>query len=119
MRDPDRRRGDGNPAVTTGTINGNAPLVLDETMLGVLRAFVRRNQPVLGSPFVLGGANTRGSVAPAVAQITAVALRAYKARRERKIPAEDALNQAFLPEKKSRDATADLSRSSAPPTGTR
>jgi trimethylamine--corrinoid protein Co-methyltransferase len=41
--------------VTTGNCNGNSPLVWDETMLGAMRAFCRRNQPVLCSPFVLGG----------------------------------------------------------------
>ena len=62
--------------VVTGNINGNSPLVWDETMLGALRAFSRRNQPVLCSPFVLGGANTPASVAPAVAQLNAEALSA-------------------------------------------
>ena len=52
--------------VVTGNINGNSPLVWDATMLGALRAFGRRNQPVLCSPFVLGGANTPASVVPAV-----------------------------------------------------
>jgi trimethylamine--corrinoid protein Co-methyltransferase len=50
--------------VTTGNCNGNSPLVWDETMLGAMRAFCRRNQPVLCSPFVLGGANTPASVRP-------------------------------------------------------
>lgn len=63
-------------AVVTGNINGNSPLVWDETMLGALRAFARRNQPVLCSPFVLGGANTPASVAPTVAQLNAEALSA-------------------------------------------
>ncbi|MCC1492861.1 trimethylamine methyltransferase family protein [Cognatishimia sp. F0-27] len=62
--------------VVTGNINGNSPLVWDETMLGALRAFSRRNQPVLCSPFVLGGANTPASVAPSVAQLNAEALSA-------------------------------------------
>ncbi|WP_370267516.1 trimethylamine methyltransferase family protein [Nioella sp.] len=62
--------------VTTGNCNGNSPLVWDETMLGAMRAFCRRNQPVLCSPFVLGGANTPASVAPAVAQLNAEALSA-------------------------------------------
>jgi len=61
-------------AVTTGNVNGNSPLVWDETMLGALRAFSRHNQPVLCSPFVLGGANTPASTAPAVAQLNAEAL---------------------------------------------
>ncbi len=63
-------------AVTTGNCNGNSPLVWDETMLGAMRAFCVRNQPVLCSPFVLGGANTPASVAPAVAQLNAEALSA-------------------------------------------
>ncbi len=62
--------------VTTGNCNGNSPLVWDETMLGALRAFSRRNQPVLCSPFVLGGANTPASVAASVAQLNAEALSA-------------------------------------------
>ncbi|MEM9576597.1 MAG: trimethylamine methyltransferase family protein [Pseudomonadota bacterium] len=62
--------------VVTGNCNGNSPLVWDETMLGALRAFCRRNQPVLCSPFVLGGANTPASVAPTVAQLNAEALSA-------------------------------------------
>ncbi len=63
-------------AVVTGNCNGNSPLVWDETMLGAMRAFSRRNQPVLCSPFVLGGANTPASVAPGVAQLNAEALSA-------------------------------------------
>ena len=63
-------------AVVTGNINGNSPLVWDETMLGAARAFCRANQPVLCSPFVLGGANTPASVAASVAQLNAEALSA-------------------------------------------
>ncbi len=63
-------------AVVTGNCNGNSPLVWDETMLSAMRAFNRRNQPVLCSPFVLGGANTPASTAPAVAQLNAEALSA-------------------------------------------
>ncbi len=63
-------------AVTTGNCNGNSPLVWDETMLGAMRVFSRRNQPVLCSPFVLGGANTPASVPAAVAQLNAEALSA-------------------------------------------
>jgi trimethylamine--corrinoid protein Co-methyltransferase len=62
--------------VVTGNCNGNSPLVWDETMLSSMRAFCRRNQPVLCSPFVLGGANTPASTAPAVAQLNAEALAA-------------------------------------------
>jgi trimethylamine--corrinoid protein Co-methyltransferase len=63
-------------AVVTANVNGNSPLVWDETMLGALRAFTRHNQPVLCSPFVLGGANTPASTVPAVAQLNAEALSA-------------------------------------------
>ncbi|MGB1249679.1 MAG: trimethylamine methyltransferase family protein [Candidatus Promineifilaceae bacterium] len=62
-----------NPVVT-GNVNGNSPLVWDETMLGAMRAFNRRNQPILVSPFVLGGANTPASTVPAVVQLNAEAL---------------------------------------------
>ncbi len=62
--------------VVTANINGNSPLVWDESMLGALRAFIRHNQPVLCSPFVLGGANTPASTVPAVAQLNAEALSA-------------------------------------------
>ena len=62
--------------VVTGNCNGNSPLVWDETMLGALRAFAKRNQPVLCSPFVLGGANTPASVPVTVAQLNAEALSA-------------------------------------------
>ena len=62
--------------VATGNCNGNSPLVWDETMLGAMRAFCRRNQPVLCSPFVLGGANTPASVPATVAQLNAEALSA-------------------------------------------
>jgi len=62
--------------VVTGNCNGNSPLVWDETMLGAMRSFARYNQPVLCSPFVLGGANTPASVAPTVAQLNAEALSA-------------------------------------------
>ncbi|WP_346907479.1 trimethylamine methyltransferase family protein [uncultured Roseibium sp.] len=62
--------------VVTGNCNANSPLVWDETMLGAMRAFNRRNQPVLCSPFVLGGANTPASVAPTVALLNAEALSA-------------------------------------------
>jgi trimethylamine--corrinoid protein Co-methyltransferase len=62
--------------VTTGNCNGNSPLVWDETMLGAMRALCKRNQPVLCSPFVLGGANTPASVAVSVAQLNAEALSA-------------------------------------------
>ncbi|MCB1638781.1 MAG: trimethylamine methyltransferase family protein, partial [Thiothrix sp.] len=51
-------------------------LVWDQTMLAAMRVFVANRQPVLCSPFVLGGANTPASVAPSVAQLNAEALSA-------------------------------------------
>lgn len=63
-------------SVVTGNVNGNSPLVWDETMLGALRVFSSHNQPVLCSPFVLGGANTPAGTAPAVAQLNAEAVAA-------------------------------------------
>lgn len=57
--------------VTTVNCNGNSPRVWDETMLSTMRAFCRRSQPVLCSPFDLGGAHPPASVAPAVAQLNA------------------------------------------------
>ena len=45
-------------------------------MLGAMRAFCKASQPVLCSPFVLGGANTPASTAAAVAQLNAEALSA-------------------------------------------
>lgn len=62
--------------VVTGNCNGNSPLVWDETMLSAIRAFCKRKQPVLCSPFVLGGANTPASIPAAVAQLNAEALSA-------------------------------------------
>lgn len=62
--------------VVTGNCNGNSPLIWDETMLSAMRAFCQRNQPVLCSPFIMGGANTPASTAAAVAQLNAEALSA-------------------------------------------
>jgi trimethylamine--corrinoid protein Co-methyltransferase len=60
--------------VTTGNCNANSPLLWDEVMLGAMRAFSRRNQPILVSPFMMTGANTPASVPAAVAQLNAEAL---------------------------------------------
>ncbi|WP_343560651.1 trimethylamine methyltransferase family protein [Kiloniella sp. b19] len=57
--------------VVTANCNCNSPLVWDESMLGAMRAYGRWNQPVLCSPFVLGGANTPASTVPSVAQLVA------------------------------------------------
>ena len=60
--------------VATGNSDTNTLLTWDETMLGALRAFSRRNQPVLCFPFVLDGANTPASVALSVVQLNAEVL---------------------------------------------
>lgn len=65
-----------NHPVVTANCNGNSPLVWDESMLGAMREFGKFNQPVLCSPFVLGGANTPASVTATVAQLNAEALSA-------------------------------------------
>lgn len=62
--------------VVTGNANCNSPLVWDEAMLSAIRAYSRRNQPILCSPFALAGANTPASVAPTVVQLNAEALAA-------------------------------------------
>ncbi len=62
--------------VVTGNANCNSPLIWDEAMLSAIRAYSRRNQPILCSPFALGGANTPASAAPTVAQLNAEALAA-------------------------------------------
>ncbi|MGB0388511.1 MAG: trimethylamine methyltransferase family protein [Ardenticatenaceae bacterium] len=62
--------------VVTGNLNANSPLLWDGIMLSAMRAFSKRNQPVLCSPFVLGGANTPASTVPAVVQLNAEALSA-------------------------------------------
>lgn len=60
--------------VITGNANCNSPLLWDETMLAAVRAFSHRNQPIILSPFALGGANTPASAAATVAQLNAEAL---------------------------------------------
>lgn len=62
--------------VVTGNANCNSPLIWDEAMLGAIRAFSSRNQPILCSPFALAGANTPASVVPTVAQLNSEALAA-------------------------------------------
>ena len=60
--------------VVTGNCNGNSPLVWDETMLGAMRAFCKRDISLNGA---LGSvANTPASVPASVAQLNAEALSA-------------------------------------------
>ncbi len=57
--------------VLYSVVNTNAPLVLDETMLGALKVYAEAGQAVVVSPFVLGGAMSPVSVAATLAQVLA------------------------------------------------
>lgn len=61
-------------AVITGFMNGNSPLVWDESMLSAAMVYARAGQPVYYSPFALAGANTPASTVGGVAQLNAEAL---------------------------------------------
>ena len=61
------------PAVV-GLINVNSPLRYDERMLAAMFEYVRANQPVVVTPFLLMGAMSPVSIAAALAQNTAEAL---------------------------------------------
>jgi trimethylamine--corrinoid protein Co-methyltransferase len=63
-----------NNAVITGFMNGNSPLVWDESMLGAAIEYARAGQPVYYSPFALAGANTPASTLGGIAQLNAEAL---------------------------------------------
>ena len=51
-----------NNAVITGFMNGNSPLVWDESMLSAAMVYAEAGQPVYYSPFALAGANTPASL---------------------------------------------------------
>ena len=63
-----------NNAVITGFMNGNSPLVWDESMLSAAILYARAGQPVYYSPFALAGANTPASTLGGIAQLNAEAL---------------------------------------------
>ena len=63
-----------NNAVITGFMNGNSPLVWDESMLSAAMVYARAGQPVYYSPFALAGANTPASTVGGIAQLNAEAL---------------------------------------------
>ncbi len=63
-----------NNAVITGFMNGNSPLVWDESMLSAAILYARAGQPVYYSPFALAGANTPASSLGGIAQLNAEAL---------------------------------------------
>ncbi|MDX1689669.1 MAG: trimethylamine methyltransferase family protein [Acidimicrobiia bacterium] len=60
--------------VLLGTVNVSSPRRLDDRMLGALIAYVRANQPVMITPFVLAGAMGPASILGSVAQANAEAL---------------------------------------------
>lgn len=60
--------------VMISIINGNSPLVWDETMLDAVKVYARTNQAMLITPFILAGASTPLSLLGAVAQMNAEAL---------------------------------------------
>ena len=57
--------------VLYSVVNTNAPLVLDETMLGALKVYAAAGQCTVVSPFVLGGAMSPVSVAATLSQVLA------------------------------------------------
>lgn len=60
--------------VMISIINGNSPLVWDETMLDALKVYARSNQAALITPFILAGASTPLSLIGAITQMNAEAL---------------------------------------------
>ncbi|MBE2277823.1 MAG: trimethylamine methyltransferase family protein [Rhodobacteraceae bacterium] len=60
--------------VLYSVVNTNAPLVLDETMLGALKVYARAGQCTVVSPFVLGGAMSPVTIAATLAQVLAEVL---------------------------------------------
>jgi trimethylamine---corrinoid protein Co-methyltransferase len=63
-------------AVMIALINCNSPLVWDASMVGALRVYARKGQPVIVAPFTLAGANTPASGTATVAELAAEALSA-------------------------------------------
>lgn len=57
--------------VLYSVVNTNAPLVLDDTMIGALKTYARAGQCTVVSPFVLGGAMSPVTVAATLAQVLA------------------------------------------------
>ena len=60
--------------VVGGNINVNSPLVFDDTMLSGAEAYVRNNQPMVISPFILSGAMGPCTTAGSIAQVLAEAM---------------------------------------------
>ena len=60
-----------NNTVCTSLINCNSPMVMDEMMLGALKAYSRANQAVIITPFIMQGAMSPVTVAGTLAQALA------------------------------------------------
>lgn len=65
---------DNDRTVMVSIINGNSPLVWDETMLDALKVYARTNQAALITPFILAGASTPLSLIGSITQMNAEAL---------------------------------------------
>ncbi len=63
-----------NNTVLVSVVNGNSPLVWDETMLGALKVYARHNQAALVTPFIMAGASSPVSAAGSIAQLNAEAV---------------------------------------------
>ena len=60
--------------VCTSLINCNSPMVMDEIMLGALKAYSRANQAVIITPFIMQGAMTPVTIAGTLSQALAEAM---------------------------------------------
>jgi hypothetical protein len=60
--------------VLISLINANSPMTYDDTMLGALKVYVRHNQAVIVTPFIMAGAMAPITMAAAIAQQNAEAL---------------------------------------------
>ncbi|MDH3500439.1 MAG: trimethylamine methyltransferase family protein [Acidimicrobiia bacterium] len=60
--------------VLIGVVNVSSPRRLDDRMLGLLKTYIRANQPVIVTPFILAGAMGPAAVLGTVAQANAEAL---------------------------------------------
>jgi len=63
-----------NNTVLLSLINANSPMTYDDTMLGALKVYVRHNQAVIVTPFIMQGAMAPVSVAGTLAQALAEAM---------------------------------------------
>jgi trimethylamine--corrinoid protein Co-methyltransferase len=73
-------------SVTLNLINANSPMVFDETMLGALKVYARNNQACVVSPFILAGAMSPVTVAPALDEAVDEQLQAFIEQRKQSLP---------------------------------